>query len=172
MRRYGKAQDEGPAEGEQEPEPHGRVDAYLTIDTPTGPYRMKTTKATQEKADAVRGDPFEALFVIAALGGPRPAELLALRWEDFDESVSHLAGGELDWNEPKSEMGLRVLPLAERGLLSERRHAALEQCVASGRYGGREDFARSSSHGSTIRSAPTAVTPCSGAGTTSRTGPD
>jgi hypothetical protein len=32
--------------------PDGRVDAYLTIDTPTGPHRMRTTKATQEKADA------------------------------------------------------------------------------------------------------------------------
>jgi hypothetical protein len=30
----------------------GRVDAYLTIDIPTCPHRMRTTTATQEKADA------------------------------------------------------------------------------------------------------------------------
>jgi integrase len=74
--------------------------------------------------EAARGDPYEALFVVAILGGPRPSELLALRWEDFDEeagaikideSVSHLAGGELDWNEPKSEMGRRVVPLVDEG---------------------------------------------------------
>ena len=93
---------------------------------------------------AVRGDPFEALFVIAALGGPRPAELLALRWEDFDEaagtlrideSVSHLGNGALDWNGPKTDMGLRVLPLASeaRALLGRRRRAALEEWMASGR---------------------------------------
>ena len=108
---------------------------------------------------AVRGDSFEALFVVAALGGPRPAELLALRWEDFDEaagtlrideSVSHLGYGKLDWNEPKSEMGLRVLPLAReaRMLLAKRRKIALESWMASGRgiaggNGEREDFGRS-----------------------------
>jgi integrase len=63
--------------------------------------------------EAMRGDPYEALYVVAILGGPRPSELLALKWEDFDEatgtiiideSVSHLAGGKLDWNVPKSEL--------------------------------------------------------------------
>lgn len=94
-------------------------------------------------------------YLAAALDGPRPAELLALRWEDFDEaagtlrideSVSHLGNGELDWNEPKSEMGLRVLPLAgeARMLLGERRRAALEAWMASDmRHGGKGDFGRS-----------------------------
>ena len=63
----------------------------------------------------------------------------------IDESVSHLGYGELDWNEPKFGMGLRVLPLAARArkLLSERRRTALEEWMTSGRSGGREDFGRS-----------------------------
>ena len=104
--------------------------------------------------EAVRGDPFETLFVVAMLGGPRPAELLALRWEDFDEaagtlrideSVSHLGSGEVDWNEPKSEMGLRILPLAgeARHALAERRRRVLKERVASGTAGGMAGFDRS-----------------------------
>ena len=30
----------------------GRVDAYLTVDTPSGPRRVRTTKSDQEQADA------------------------------------------------------------------------------------------------------------------------
>jgi integrase len=99
---------------------------------------------------ATRGDPYEALFVVAILGGPRPAELLALRWEDFDEqagtlrideSVSQLAGGILDWNEPKTEMGRRVIPLPAQAkrALSEHRARALERRMATG---DRSDFDR------------------------------
>jgi integrase len=101
--------------------------------------------------EAVRGDPFEALFVVAMLGGPRPAELLALRWEDFDEaagtlrideSVSHLGSVEVDWNEPKSEMGLRILPLAgeARHALAERRRRVLKERLASETAGGMAGF--------------------------------
>jgi hypothetical protein len=32
--------------------PDGRVDAYITLDTPFGPRRLKTTKPDQEHADA------------------------------------------------------------------------------------------------------------------------
>lgn len=32
--------------------PDGRVDAYLTVDTPLGPRRVRTTKPDQEQADA------------------------------------------------------------------------------------------------------------------------
>ena len=63
---------------------------------------------------AVEGDPFEALFLIATTGGPGPAELLALRWEDWDEeasdvmideAVSALPGGEHEFNGPQDPDG-------------------------------------------------------------------
>ncbi len=133
--------------------------------------------------DAVRGDPFEALFVVAILGGPRPAELLALRWEDFDEtagtlrideSVSHLGNGEVGWNEPKSEMGLRILPLAAEThqALSERRKPFSRSASRRGRpVAGPASTARSSSHAPTTRGVPTGVTRSCTAGTSCKIGP-
>ena len=38
--------------GETSTRAEGRANAHLTIDTPTGPYRMRTTKATKELAEA------------------------------------------------------------------------------------------------------------------------
>lgn len=104
--------------------------------------------------EAVRGDPYKALYVVAILGGPRPAELLTLRWDDFDEatgtlrideSVSHLAGGELDWNESKSEMGRRVVPLTAeaRRVLADRAGAPSKRAwrpVSAGTSGARSSF--------------------------------
>lgn len=93
--------------------------------------------------EAMAGDPYEALFILAATGGPRPAEMLALRWDDLDEragtirideSVSELGGGEYEWNEPKTASGRRVIPLSEQALsaLCGHRKRALERRIATG----------------------------------------
>lgn len=81
--------------------------------------------------EAVKGDPFEALFVVAATAGFREAELLALRYEDLDleagelrvdEGVAVLPGGVEEFNEPKSKKGHRAVPLTEPALAALREH--------------------------------------------------
>lgn len=114
-------------------------------------YRPKETAYVRYEdvwryLEAVKGDPFEALFVVAATGGPRPAELLALRWEDWDEaapsimideSASTLGGGEFEYNSPKTDMGRRRIPLTGVAGLAMREHHRrfLEMRLRSGERG-------------------------------------
>ena len=65
-------------------------------------YKPKETayvraEGVERYLEAVRGDPFEALFVVAALGGPRPAEMLALRWEDFGRTLVFPRPDDKEW---------------------------------------------------------------------------
>ena len=146
--------------------PDGRVDAYLTIDTPTGPYRMRTTKATQEKADAWL---LEARY-LASQGA-----FASLSYDYEDLTVAKFVGCWLEdevmptvravtFAGYEQTHRLRILPLADRArrLLSVRRRAALEAWLSSGRAGaGRTSGAPSSSLVSTTGSGPTAATPSS-----------
>lgn len=101
--------------------------------------------------EAVKGDPFEALFVVAVTTGFREAELLALRYDDLDleagrlrvdEGVVVLPGGVEDFNEPKSKSGERSVPLTAPAIaaLREHRRRFQERRIRSGQRGdiGRE----------------------------------
>jgi integrase len=99
---------------------------------------------------AVEGDPYQALYLIATTGGPRPAELLALRWEDWDEeasdvmideAVSALPGGQHEFNDPKTQMGRRRVPLGVLANAALREHHLRfrEARMASGERG---DYAK------------------------------
>lgn len=111
------------------------------------PYRPKETGHISPEdvwsyLDVVRGDTFEALYVVMATNGLRPSELLALQWSDYDgvsllvdESVSDIGHGEHDPNPPKTEAGLRRVPLTKESVvaLNAHRARALERLVADGR---------------------------------------
>ncbi len=92
--------------------------------------------------EAVRGDPYEALFVVMATSGLRPSELLALTWSDVEEgtvlvdaSVSALPGGKHEVEAPKTAAGKRRVPLAREAVvvLSEHRKAYLKRAFSEGR---------------------------------------
>lgn len=100
---------------------------------------------------AVKGDPYEALFVVAGTGGPRTAELIALRWDDWDEEngevmidegVSILPGGIEDFNAPKTKAGRRRIPLTTvaNTALKEHHTRFLEARMKTGERG---DYSKS-----------------------------
>lgn len=76
---------------------------------------------TAEEVEAVlaaaRGDRLEALWVLALTYGMRPAEMLALRWDDVD-----LGAEVLRVAKSKSESGVRDLPLVAGTLEALRAH--------------------------------------------------
>lgn len=47
-------------------------------------YVTLTQEQVETFFEAAQGDRFEALFVVAVFAGPRPGELLGLKWEDLD----------------------------------------------------------------------------------------
>lgn len=92
--------------------------------------------------DAVRGQRFEALYVLAIATGLRRGELLGLKWLDLDldkatlrvrRALQRLEGG-LQFVEPKSANSRRTLtlPLLAVEALRERRRRQLEERLAAG----------------------------------------
>lgn len=96
--------------------------------------------------EAIRGDKLEALFLIAITDGLRSAELLALRWNDWDEEAGELVvdegvivlpGGVEEFNPPKTEAGKRRVPLSEiaQTALREHHRKFLEKRMQTGERG-------------------------------------
>jgi len=114
------------------------------------PKRQRTREVkilTPEQAaaflEAARGERLEAFFVLALVTGCRPGELAALRWEDVDlvrgtvavhRAMTRLRGGEVEFSEPKTGRGRRVitLPMEAVNALQEHRRRQLEARFASG----------------------------------------
>jgi|HubBroStandDraft_4_1064222.scaffolds.fasta_scaffold02280_13 integrase len=74
---------------------------------------------------AAKGDPFEALYVLALTAGMREGEILALRWRDVDldagtvsvtATVVRDVNGDLTTDKPKTRAGRRTLPISDRAL--------------------------------------------------------
>jgi integrase len=121
------------------------------------PPRYRPGKRTYVKREdvplylrAVRGEEHEALYVLAATGGPRSAELRALRWEDWDaeraevtidEGVTILPGRIEDWNDPKTDAGRRTIPLTRlaNSALKEHHRGFKEKRMQTGARG---DYSR------------------------------
>lgn len=80
--------------------------------------------------EAIRGDPFEALFLIAATGGPRESEILALKWEDVAQDCSHVRidegvvvlPGVEHFDAPKSKAAKCSVPLTRMAATAPREH--------------------------------------------------
>jgi integrase len=82
---------------------------------------------------ALRGHPDEALYLLAAMVGPRPSEVLALRWSRFDLDRGRMTiDAALQWpvgespylDTPKSAAANRTVALPPRVLVALRRHKA------------------------------------------------
>jgi integrase len=92
--------------------------------------------------DAVRGDRFEAFYVLAISTGMRRGELLGLEWQHIDLDKATLrvqkalqrVDGRLQLVEPKSANSRRTLtiPLLAVEALRERRRRQLEERLAAG----------------------------------------
>jgi integrase len=86
---------------------------------------------------AVRGDSAETAYMLALLCGLRRGELLALKWEDVDYDAATLLvhraleriGTRLEFVEPKSRSGRRILPLPEPLLKALKAHRARQSAT-------------------------------------------
>jgi integrase len=92
---------------------------------------------------AAQGERYEAFFTLALVTGCRPGELAALRWEDVDitrgtvavhRAMSRLRGGKVEYTEPKTDRGRRVvtLPPEAVAVLQAHRRRQLKARLASG----------------------------------------
>lgn len=97
--------------------------------------RVLTADEPERFIEAVRGEPLEALFVLAITAGLRQGELLALRWDNVDiergelEVVGSLSGQRRDDRvvvRPKTGRGRRVA-LAAPAIAALQRHCTRQQ---------------------------------------------
>ena len=95
--------------------------------------RPLSPEEARELLDAVRGDRFEALYVLAVTTGMRQGELLAMRWSDVDlEDPEHATvsvrrkltrnGGRVTFGEPKTKKSRRSIRLTSQGVHALREH--------------------------------------------------
>jgi integrase len=99
--------------------------------------KMQVFNAEQARAflEAVRGDPFEALYVLAITCAMRLGELLALQWSDVDVEAGHLQvrtsvrkrRGRFAFNEPKTDHGRRKLALTRLAQVALRTHRVRQE---------------------------------------------
>jgi integrase len=92
-----------------------------------------TPTQTKILLEAVGGDRFDALYVLAVTAGPRQGELLGLKWEDFAldrgllqvrRTLSGTKGGEPVFSDPKTAKGRRSVKLTARAVEALKRHHA------------------------------------------------
>lgn len=91
-----------------------------------------SAEKTREFLAAVKGDPLEALYVLAVTTGMRQGELLGLKWEDVDLEARVLRVRRTVWNgkasAPKTTASRRQIGLGRRAVLALVEHR--ERAVA------------------------------------------
>jgi integrase len=104
------------------------------VDTPRVPKKEMQTltpEQAQQFLDAARGDPLEALYVLALNTGMREGELLALQWKDIDfkrgklqvkRKIMRLPKKGFVISEPKTARSKRSIPLAPLTLEALKQH--------------------------------------------------
>jgi integrase len=100
---------------------------------------VKTFSEQQARAlvATVKGDAAEPAYLLALLCGLRRGELLALKWEDLDLDAATLAvhraleriGTRLEFVEPKSPSGRRILPVSQPVLKALKAHRARQSAT-------------------------------------------
>ncbi len=85
----------------------------------------------QQFLDAAKGDPFEALYVLALTTGMRQGELLGLKWEDLDlamgtlqvkRTITRLVGKGFTTSEPKTTKSRRRIHLTKMAIEALKQH--------------------------------------------------
>ncbi len=85
--------------------------------------------------DAVKGDPYEAFFLVALSTGMRAAELAGLRWADFDDGAGLITvrqtvyqsnSGAWHWATPKTRNAYRSIPIPDWVVEALKRHRAAQ----------------------------------------------
>jgi integrase len=90
---------------------------------------------TEQLLEAARGDPLEALYVLAVTTGMRQGELLAIKWRDVDLEGGSLSvhttlrrvDGALAFSEPKTKRSNRRIDLSQRAVAALRQHRARQK---------------------------------------------
>ena len=111
--------------------------------------------------DAVRGDRFEALYVLAISTGMRQGELLALRWRDVDlagrslrvtGSIQYVRGHGLSLSSPKTRASRRQVMLSRIAVdaLERRKEAQTQERERSGNKWEDSDFVFTTRNGKAL----------------------
>jgi integrase len=106
------------------------------------PMRALSPEEARRFLEAARGDPLEALYVLAITTGMRRGELLALRWRDVDVQGATLSvtgtlqrvGDRLEIREPKTGSSRRSIELTAQAVeaLDGHRAAQVRQRLTAG----------------------------------------
>ncbi len=110
--------------------PRNVTDAVKAPRPTPGEIRPLDQKQTKALLEAARGDPFEALYVLAVTTGMRQGELLGLKWEDVDlenglvwvRRTLTRNGGRLVLGEPKTKKSRRTVRLTDAAVNALRVH--------------------------------------------------
>jgi integrase len=104
------------------------------VDTPRVPkHEMKvfTSEQAQKFLEVAKGDPLEALYVVALTTGMRQGELLALKWDDIDFShgklqvrrtIARITDKGFTVSEPKTPKSRRSINLTPMAIESLKQH--------------------------------------------------
>jgi integrase len=104
------------------------------VDAPRVPRKemqVLTGDQAQQLLEAAKGDPLEALYVLALTTGMRQGELLGLKWEDVDitlgtvqvrRTIARLPGKGFTVSEPKSAKSRRKIHLTRLAVEALKRH--------------------------------------------------
>src|SRR5579859_1926623 len=93
--------------------------------------RVLTGDQAQQLLEAAKGDPLEALYVLALTTGMRQGELLGLKWEDVDitlgtvqvrRTIARLPGKGFTVSEPKLAKSRRKIHLTRLAVEALKRH--------------------------------------------------
>ncbi|MDP9266351.1 MAG: site-specific integrase [Chloroflexota bacterium] len=122
------------------------------VSPPTAPHQeMKTLSEAQTRTflEAVAGERFEALHVLAVSSGMRQGEILALRWSDLDldrasaqiqRSIQFLPGDRYVFTPPKTTKSRRKVELTKTVVAALRRHRARQIAERLASAGGWADL--------------------------------
>lgn len=104
------------------------------VDTPRVPkHEMKvfSSEQAQQFLEVAKGDPLEALYVVALTTGMRQGELLALKWDDIDFShgklqvqrtIARITNKGFTISEPKTPKSRRSINLTPLAIESLKQH--------------------------------------------------
>ena len=110
-------------------------DAVEAPRVPKMEMKVLNSEQAQKFLEAAKGDPLEALYVLALTTGMRRGELLALKWEDIDflhgqlqvqRTIARIADKGFVVSEPKTPKSRRSIHLASIAIEALKHHRILQ----------------------------------------------